>query len=96
MAYAINVTERTNLRSEFILISLCNTAADVSLLICNLYWLRISMKSQHCPWLEKTVLNNMNRKRKSKEQGKKEAGVCGFGHVSCAHAAGYGGVVAWY
>lgn len=46
MAYAINVTERTNLRSEFTLISLCNTAADVSLLRCNLYWLRISMKSQ--------------------------------------------------
>lgn len=27
----INVTEKTNLGSEFILISLCNTAADVSL-----------------------------------------------------------------
>lgn len=26
----INVTEKTNLGSEFILISLCNTAADVS------------------------------------------------------------------
>lgn len=40
------MTERTNLRSEFILISFCNTAADVSLLMCSLYWLRISMKSQ--------------------------------------------------
>lgn len=31
VASIINVTERTNLGSEFILISLCNTAADVSL-----------------------------------------------------------------
>lgn len=45
---------------------------------------------------EKTVLNNMNRKRKSEEGEKKEAGLCGFGRVFCAHAAGYGGVVAWY
>lgn len=31
MSCVINVTEKTNLGSEFILISLCNTAADVSL-----------------------------------------------------------------
>lgn len=29
--FAINVTEKANLRSEFILIRLCNAAADVSL-----------------------------------------------------------------
>lgn len=30
VACVINVTEKTNLGCEFILISLCNTAADVS------------------------------------------------------------------
>lgn len=46
--------------------------------------------------MEKTVSSNMDRNRKSKEGGKKEAGLCGFGHVPCTHAASYGGVVAWY
>lgn len=54
--------------------SLCKTAADVSLLIRNLYRLSISMKSQTLYVAGEAILNTRKRKRKAEESGKTEAG----------------------
>lgn len=86
------MTERTNLRSEFILISFRDTAADVSLLMCSLHWLRISMKAPRVYGAGGVSSKEHEGREGIKGRGPEGSPLTWFWARLCALTAGSGGV----